>query len=84
MIWIGSGIIEMEAGEPGLRSCPKCNGSHGHLLNVNRLHLCIWCDSSWVLRKYFDDFETDEEFDAFFISLGMKPGDSTTQVTIND
>ncbi len=84
MIWNGEGIIEMEEGEPGLRSCPKCNSAHKHLLNVNWLHSCLWCDSWWVLGRYLEDFTTDEEFDTFFQSLGMKLGDSTTTINIKE
>ncbi len=74
----------MEEGEPRLRSCPKCNGAHEHLLDTNWLHTCFWCDSWWVLGQYFDDFATDEEFDTFFKSQGMKIGDSTTTIHIKE
>jgi len=80
MIWEKGGIIKMEDGEPALRSCWECNGAHEHLKMVNFLHTCFECGRYWVFDKFFDEFKTDEEFDNFFISKGMKSGQSTQEI----
>lgn len=80
MIWKGQGIIKFEEGEPAFRSCWECNSAHEHLKKVNSLHNCFSCNRFWVFDRFLDEFETDEEFDAFFESKGMKPGDSTMTI----
>lgn len=80
MIWKGNGIIQMEEGEPALRSCWECNAAHEHLKKVNFLHICFQCGRYWVFDSFLDAFETDEEFDAFLKSWGLEPGDSTTSI----
>jgi hypothetical protein len=79
MIWKGDGILQLEEGEPALRSCWECNSAHDHLKKVNTLHSCFSCDRSWVFDQFFD-WETDEECDAYFESLGLKKGESTTKI----
>ena len=80
MIWKGQGIIQMEKGEPALRSCWECNSAHEHLKKVNTLHLCFECDRHWIFDRFLDTFYSDEEFDAFFKEKGMEVGDSTTKI----
>lgn len=80
MIWKGDGILQMELGEPGLRSCWECNSSHENLKKVNRLHVCFACGRYWVFDRFMDEFKKDSEFDEFFKSKGMKPGNSTMTI----
>lgn len=80
MIWNGNGVLKMEDGEPAMRSCWECNGAHEHLKKVNFLHVCFSCGRYWLFGTYMDSFENDEDFDNFFTSLGMNPGDSTQKV----
>ena len=55
----------MEEGEPALRSCPKCNPAHKHLMNTEFLHLCFQCGRYWIHGKYLDDFKSEKEMDDF-------------------
>lgn len=80
MLWKGQGFIEMEKGEPVLRSCWECNPAHEYLKKVNWLHYCLGCGRYWVFENFLDFFQSDEEFDGFFKERGMAPGDSTTQI----
>lgn len=80
MKWLGKGEVTAEEDEPVLRSCWECNAAHEHLKKVNTLHLCFECGRYWVFDKFLEDFKNNEEFDAYFKSLGLKPGDSTTKI----
>jgi len=81
VIWNGNGMIVPQPGEPALRSCPECNPAHEYLRNVHSLHSCNTCGRYWVLGRYIDSFEEDEDFDAFFASRGMQRGGSTFDVS---
>ena len=70
----------MEKGEPALRSCWECNGAHEHLKKVNSLHYCWECCRYWVFDRFLDTFTTDDDFDNYFKSIGLKSGDSTTKI----
>jgi len=80
MIWKSNGVIKTENGEPATRSCWQCNSAHEHLKTVNFLHVCFACGRYWIFDRYMDEFKNDEEFDNFFKSLGLKPGESTTKI----
>lgn len=83
MIWLGNGEVKLEKehGEPAMRSCWECNGAHEHLKRVNTAHVCLMgCGRYWVFDRYLDTLESDEAFDAYFTSLGLKPGESTTKI----
>ena len=80
MIWESGGIVKMEKGEPSLRSCWECNPAHERLKTVNSLHTCYECNRYWIFDRFLDSFESDEEFDDYFKSLGMRSGDSTTKI----
>ena len=80
MIWKGNGVIQMEEGEPALRSCWECNGAHEHLKTVNWLHVCYSCGRYWVFDRFLDALETDADFDSFMQSKGLQVGDSTTKI----
>ena len=84
MIWNGSGVLKLEEGEPAFRSCWECNPAHERLKRVNMLHACPWCGRHWVFDRYFESFQSEEEFDEFFRSKGMKPGDSTSKVAVGE
>lgn len=58
---IVNGKLEYSTGEPVLRSCPKCNPAHEHLMDADFLHLCTWCYREWIFGKFLDEFETDEQ-----------------------
>jgi len=79
MIYKGNGRLSMEDGEPILRSCPKCNQAHKHLMKTNALHTCIMCGQFWTLGRFFD-FKDDADFDKFFESFGLKKGESTQKL----
>jgi len=68
--------MEIEKGEPALRSCWECNVAHEHLKDVNFLHWCFSCGRYWLWGRYFD-FDSDVEFDEFFKNRGMGSGEST-------
>lgn len=53
--------IKYEEGEPCLRSCPRCNPSHKHLLDTAVLHNCFGCGVWWIYNKYLDQFNTEQE-----------------------
>jgi hypothetical protein len=80
MIWHGGGRVEMEEGEPALRSCWECNTGHEHLKKVNFLHVCFGCGRYWVFDRFLDTLETDEQFASFMESWGVKAGSSTQDV----
>ena len=80
MIWKEGGIIQMEEGEPALRSCWKCNAAHEHLKTVNFLHTCWECGRYWVFGRFLDTFKTEKAFDNFFKRQGMNSGDSTSKI----
>ncbi len=77
MIWRDNGVIELEDGEPRMRSCWKCNAAHEHLKKVNSLHVCFFCGQYWIFDKYIEDLKSDNDFDAFFKEKGLTPGGST-------
>jgi len=81
MIYVGHGSFKLEEGEPIFRSCWKCNAAHAHLKGAYLLHMCFACGRYWVLGKSFDEFKSDEEFDAFFEAQGLVPGDSTKKLS---
>jgi len=81
VIWKGGGLVWLEQGEPAFRSCWECNAAHEHLKKVNMLHVCIMgCGRYWVFDRFLDEFDTDEEFDAFFLGKGLHAGESTKKV----
>ena len=80
MIWHGNGKVEVEEGEPAMRSCWECNSAHERLKTVNFLHVCFDCGRYWVFDRFLNSFDSDEMFDAFFQGLGMGPGQSTTTI----
>jgi hypothetical protein len=80
MIWKGKGVIQMEKGEPCMRSCWECNSAHEGLKKVNMLHWCFECGKYWIFDKFLKELKKDDEFDKFFRSKGMKEGDSTSKI----
>lgn len=65
MIYTGEGNIKFEKNEPLIRSCPRCNKAHEHLLNVSSIHVCFDCGKYWIKGKYLDDIKSDQEFEKF-------------------
>jgi hypothetical protein len=80
MIWHGHGDLEIEIGEPALRSCWECNPAHEHLKRVNWLHCCFSCGRLWIFDKFLNGFETDAALDAFLRGRGLEPGQSTITI----
>ena len=72
------GDVELEHGEPAMRSCWECNPAHKHLQNTDYLHWCFDCGRYWIFGEYMDVIAaTEESFLKFFLDKGVLFGEST-------
>jgi len=63
----GFAEMKLDPGEPAFRSCWECNAAHEHLKDTSFLHWCFSCGRYWIFGRYLDEFETDEDYDAFLL-----------------
>lgn len=80
MIYRGNGSVSIDKNEPVFRSCWVCNQAHEYLKDKNWLGWCFSCGRYFIFGKFLDEIKSDKEFDSFFQSKGLQPGDSTQSI----
>jgi hypothetical protein len=79
--------IQLEEGEPNMRSCWECNGGHEHLKKLNMLTICFLCNRLYVLGEFIPDFDGDDKAGGVWVSAflkrhGLEVGQSTKSIDL--